>query len=338
MTAPRLAKTLLLAGLLVLPALASPRAVLSHHDKCEGIPAEFMPMCEKHYELITTAEERKFNVPAEFPYCTAKDEQLRDLCATAGLAVRLLNESLEVIVKESTAGINEFGDEMTLEAAKRWTDVANGMQRIVGNDLELVDLVSFINSDTRKIYGGSIYSRFNELIVGGDWSSRVRYGDCDEVKKVLDRLTWSYEPYLEPRARTVLTVQVRAQRCLDALRDGFPELRDKANALGGGAPFSQGVSESSITLTRGTAVSLSLPLGNTSLPKVIGRIISGLLGVVGGLALLFFVYGGVIWMTAAGNPDKVKQGKGAVFWAAIGLVAVFASYAVLNFIIGSFTG
>ena len=59
---------------------------------------------------------------------------------------------------------------------------------------------------------------------------------------------------------------------------------------------------------------------------------------VGSLALLMFVYGGLTWMTASGAQDKVQKGKDIIMWATIGLVVIFASYALVNFVLESVIG
>ncbi len=80
-------------------------------------------------------------------------------------------------------------------------------------------------------------------------------------------------------------------------------------------------------------VSLSNPLGTSSIPTLIGRVIDSVLGIVGSLALVMFVYGGLIWMTAAGNEQSVTKGKNILMWATIGLVVIFTSYALVKFVI-----
>ena len=82
-------------------------------------------------------------------------------------------------------------------------------------------------------------------------------------------------------------------------------------------------------------VSLTNPLGdkNPSPQELIGRIINAVLGIVGSIALAMFIYGGFTWMTAAGGAEKVQKGKDILIWAAIGLVVIFASYALVNFVI-----
>ena len=86
-----------------------------------------------------------------------------------------------------------------------------------------------------------------------------------------------------------------------------------------------------------TTVKLDNPLGSgvTDVPTLIGRIIKAVLGVVGSLALVMFIYGGFTWMLAAGSSEKVKKGRDIIVWAAIGLVIIFTSYALVSFIIES---
>ena len=83
---------------------------------------------------------------------------------------------------------------------------------------------------------------------------------------------------------------------------------------------------------------LTNPLGTTSIPNIIGRIIRGLLGIVGSVALLMFVYGGFTLLTSGGSSDKVKKGKDILVWATIGIVFIFISFLSVNFIINSLTG
>ena len=56
------------------------------------------------------------------------------------------------------------------------------------------------------------------------------------------------------------------------------------------------------------------------------------LGLVGSLALLFFIYGGIVFLISGGNSEKVEQGKKILIGAAIGLVIVFASYTLIQFV------
>lgn len=75
------------------------------------------------------------------------------------------------------------------------------------------------------------------------------------------------------------------------------------------------------------------PMNGADLSIIIGRVINVLLGVVGSLFLVIFIYGGVTWMMSSGNSEKVQKGKSTLMWATIGLVAIFASYALVKFIL-----
>lgn len=85
--------------------------------------------------------------------------------------------------------------------------------------------------------------------------------------------------------------------------------------------------------TSTSATCLANPLSVSSPQALIGKVINAVLGVVGSLALLMFVYGGLIWMTSSGNPEKIKQGRGIIVWAAIGLAIIFSSYALTRILI-----
>ena len=79
-----------------------------------------------------------------------------------------------------------------------------------------------------------------------------------------------------------------------------------------------------------------LPLCNplkrdtTDIKVIIGIIIRAALGIVGSLTLLMLVWGGFMWLTSAGSPERVKKGADTMLWAAIGVFFVFASYFILS--------
>ena len=86
----------------------------------------------------------------------------------------------------------------------------------------------------------------------------------------------------------------------------------------------------------GSGTCLCNPLGSINTPQaLIGRIIDTVLGVVGSIALLMFVYGGIIWMTSSGSPEKVKSGRDTLVWSAIGLAIIFSAYGLVRVIIGA---
>jgi hypothetical protein len=84
-------------------------------------------------------------------------------------------------------------------------------------------------------------------------------------------------------------------------------------------------------------VKLDNPLSVDSPTILIGRIIDSILGIVGSLALLMFVFGGLTWMTSSGNQEKVKKGRDIIVWSAIGLAIIFMSYALTRFVLSTIT-
>lgn len=84
---------------------------------------------------------------------------------------------------------------------------------------------------------------------------------------------------------------------------------------------------------QGDPVILVNPLSVDTPQALIGRVINAVLGIVGSVALIMFIYGGFVWMTAGGNDRAISQGRGVLMWAAIGLIVIFTSYAIVRFIL-----
>lgn len=80
------------------------------------------------------------------------------------------------------------------------------------------------------------------------------------------------------------------------------------------------------------ALNINNPLSTDSPQEFIGLIIKAILGLTGSIALIYFIAGGFMWMTAGGNMDKVKHGKDTLIWATLGLLIVFSAYSILNFV------
>lgn len=79
------------------------------------------------------------------------------------------------------------------------------------------------------------------------------------------------------------------------------------------------------------------PLGETDIRVIIGRVIKYALGIVGSLALLMFIYGGGLWLLSGGSSEKIEKGQKTILWATLGLGVIFASYALVNFVIKALT-
>src|SRR5688572_20123444 len=49
-----------------------------------------------------------------------------------------------------------------------------------------------------------------------------------------------------------------------------------------------------------------------SLPVLVGKFIGAALGLLGVVLVVLIIYAGFLWMTAQGDPDKVKKAKGII--------------------------
>ena len=77
-------------------------------------------------------------------------------------------------------------------------------------------------------------------------------------------------------------------------------------------------------------------IGQTSdLKGTIAKIINIILGFLGIGAVIIILIGGFKWMTAAGNEDQIAEARKYIINGVIGLVVVFASWAIASFVIGN---
>jgi len=60
-----------------------------------------------------------------------------------------------------------------------------------------------------------------------------------------------------------------------------------------------------------------------------------ILGIVGSLSLLMFIYGGLSFLISTGSSDKITKAKDIIVAAIIGLVIVFSSYLIIKFVMQS---
>ncbi len=89
---------------------------------------------------------------------------------------------------------------------------------------------------------------------------------------------------------------------------------------------------SQVTTTTGIGTTARTPVDTVLL------IIEVLLSLLGVIALVVIIYAGVLWMTAGGNEDRVKEAKGLLRGAVIGGVIILGSYSIAQFIFSTIEG
>ncbi|MFA5131672.1 MAG: hypothetical protein WC467_04665 [Patescibacteria group bacterium] len=60
-----------------------------------------------------------------------------------------------------------------------------------------------------------------------------------------------------------------------------------------------------------------------------------ILGIIGSLALIMFIYGGFTFLISGGSSEKVGQARKIIIAAVIGLLIVFSSYLIIKFVLAS---
>jgi len=74
-------------------------------------------------------------------------------------------------------------------------------------------------------------------------------------------------------------------------------------------------------------------LGTKDIREGVMAVVTVLLGFLGIIAIIIILYGGFVWLTSAGNEEKVGQAKKIITAGIIGLVIIFISYALATFVI-----
>lgn len=86
------------------------------------------------------------------------------------------------------------------------------------------------------------------------------------------------------------------------------------------------------------ARSLRNPLGTSDPNELIANVIRTFLGVIGGIALIFFIYGGFMMLISAGSSDRIQKGRDTLMWATIGLIFIFGSYGIVEAVFQALAG
>ncbi len=76
----------------------------------------------------------------------------------------------------------------------------------------------------------------------------------------------------------------------------------------------------------------SIGLGTSDLKTTVVNIIKLVLGLMTLLAVALIIYGGFVWLTAAGNEENVEKAKRIISAAVIGLVIILLAWAIVIFV------
>lgn len=75
-----------------------------------------------------------------------------------------------------------------------------------------------------------------------------------------------------------------------------------------------------------------------SASDIVKKIINGLLFLIGIIAVIMIIYGGIRYTTSAGDSTKIAAAKNTILYAVVGLIVAIMAYAIVNFVVSSFNG
>ena len=64
-------------------------------------------------------------------------------------------------------------------------------------------------------------------------------------------------------------------------------------------------------------------------------VVNFFLGFLGLVSVIIVIYGGVLYVTAAGDEEKTQKGKKSILYAVIGILIILGSYAFVNTLISN---
>ena len=99
-----------------------------------------------------------------------------------------------------------------------------------------------------------------------------------------------------------------------------------------GTPLNDGQSLANCTNGDNALTSES---NTNDLMKTLNTIINVVIGVIGFVAVVVIILGGVQYTTSAGDPGKVKKAKDTILYGIIGLVVALLAFAIVNFVLSS---
>ncbi len=74
------------------------------------------------------------------------------------------------------------------------------------------------------------------------------------------------------------------------------------------------------------------------LNTIVRTIINTVIFVVGMLAVVMIILGGVSYATSQGDPNKVNKAKSTIMYGIIGLVICLLAFAIVNFVVSALAG
>lgn len=86
----------------------------------------------------------------------------------------------------------------------------------------------------------------------------------------------------------------------------------------------------------GNTGSLCGAVNEDEAPDIIENVINTLLVVLGMIAVIMIVIGGIRYATSGGDSTQIQAAKNTILYAVVGLVVAILAYAIVNFVLAAF--
>ena len=78
--------------------------------------------------------------------------------------------------------------------------------------------------------------------------------------------------------------------------------------------------------------------GEGSIRRLVLKIVNFFLGFLGILAVIMVIYGGVTYVTAAGQDEAIQNAKKIILYSIVGIIIILLSFAIVSTVLGAGTG
>ncbi len=72
--------------------------------------------------------------------------------------------------------------------------------------------------------------------------------------------------------------------------------------------------------------------------SIFTKVVNIMLFIIGAVAVIMLIYGGIRYTISGGNDTEVKAAKNTILYAIVGIVVAFLAYAVVNFVLTGLAG
>ncbi len=79
---------------------------------------------------------------------------------------------------------------------------------------------------------------------------------------------------------------------------------------------------------------LTFASGTPSIQAIIANIVNWVFWLAGAVAIVYLIYGGILYITAGGDAEKATKGRTALINAIIGILIIVSAIVIINLVKG----